>query len=402
MDADLVRAVAGGVVLGRDPRGRVVLARGGLPGEQVTVLPRRVRRALVEGEVSEIREPSPDRVEPTCPMVARGCGGCDMQHASRRLQAGMAIEVVRDALSHTGSLPASMVDSLVVEHRENPVRVDGRTTMRLAVMGDGHLGLRRHRSHRAVAVDGCLVAHPLLLPTLSDGRFPGAREVRLRASVHTGEVLAVVFPNARGAAVPDGVRVVGDDGLRSGTRAWITERVAGHDLRISARAFFQPGPVAAEMLGRAVGRSLDGIDPSRDRLVDLYGGVGLFSVLLAATRSEVVERSGAAIADARVNTAAIGARITRADVGSWTPSPAEVVVADPPREGLGRSGVGAVAATGASRVCLVSCDPASLARDVALLVADGFEPTGIELVEVFPHTHHIEAVTTLHRRSGHR
>lgn len=397
---ELERAVAGGVVLGRDVQGRVVLATGGLPGEEVTVTPDRVSARLVTGAVSTIDVRSPDRVEPPCPMVEVGCGGCDQQHASRRLQAEMAIEVVRDALAHTGSLPASLIESLIVEHRERPVRVDGRTTMRLAVLSDGRLGLRRHRSHESVAVTGCLVAHPLLSRTLAEGRFDDATEVRLRASVSTGEVLALVSPHARRARVPEGVRALGADELRRGARASITERVAGHDLRISARSFFQPGPVAAEMLGRAVRRSLVGFDADRDRLVDLYGGVGLFSVFLGSKRAEVVERSGSAVADARVNTAAIGSRVTRADVDSWTPSAADVVIADPPREGLGRSGVAAVVATGASRVCLVSCDPASLARDVSSLLGHGYEPTGIELVDMFPHTHHTEAVTALRRRSA--
>lgn len=397
---ELERPVAGGVVLGRDPDGRVVLASGGLPGETVVVAPSRVRPKLITGSVTSVELASSGRVEPPCPMVAQGCGGCDLQHATRDLQAEIRIEVARDALAHTGSLPQSLATSVPVEQVEESPPVAGRTTMRLAVLADGRPGLRRHRSHEALAIPGCLVAHPLLLPVLADGRFPDAREVLLRASASTAEVLAMVSPTDRRSVVPEGVTTVGVDELRRGTRRWITERVDGHDLRVSPRSFFQSGPVGAAMVGRAVTRALGDFDPEVDRLVDLYGGVGLFTVLLGARNAEVVERSPSAVADARVNTAGLGAVVTRADVDSWKPSVAAAVVADPARQGLGTSGVAAVVATGAPKVALVSCDPAAMARDLSLLLEAGYEPEKIELVDVFPHTHHIEAVTTLVARGA--
>ncbi len=137
-----------------------------------------------------------------------------------------------------------------------------------------------------------------------------------------------------------------------------------------------------------------------DTLVDLYGGVGLFTVLLGARRAEVVERSSSSVADARINTADLGARVTRSTVEAWTPSRADAVVADPPRQGLGAAGVAAVVATESERVALVSCDPAAMARDLSLLHDSGYVPTRIEVVDMFPHTHHIEAVTTL-QSAGH-
>lgn len=393
--------MAGGVALGRDADGRVVLVRGGLPGETVVVAPGRVRPKLITGSVVSVQVASPGRVEPPCPMVAQGCGGCDMQHATRALQAEIRIEVVRDALTHTGSLPVSLAGSVPVEQLEESPPVPGRTTMRLAVLADGHLGLRRHHSHEPLAIPGCLVAHPLLAPALAEGRFPDAREVTLRASESTGDVLAMVSPSDRRSVVPDGVTTVGVDELRRGTRRWITEQVDGHDLRVSPRSFFQSGPVGAAMLGRAVRRALGDFDPEGDRLVDLFGGVGLFTVLLGARNAEVVERSPSAVADARVNTAGLGAVVTRADIGAWRPSVAAAVVADPARQGLGSAGVAAVVATGAPKVALVSCDPAAMARDLSLLLEGGYVPERIEVVDVFPHTHHIEAVTTLVARGAH-
>ena len=143
------------------------------------------------------------------------------------------------------------------------------------------------------------------------------------------------------------------------------------------------------------------LDPT-DRFVDLYGGVGLFSVGLGATSPLLVERSASSVADARVNLAGADARFVRVAVERWRPSHADVVVADPARSGLGAEGVGPLVATGAERVALVSCDPASMARDVALLISrPATRSQGVELVDLFPNTHHIEAVTTLRRSGAH-
>ncbi|MGI9578987.1 MAG: hypothetical protein ACR2OH_12360, partial [Microthrixaceae bacterium] len=243
----LERAVAGGVVLGHDSDGRVVLVREGLPGELVEVEVESERKTLLRGRVSDVVDPSEHRVEPPCPLVSAGCGGCDLQHGDAAIQREMRIEVVRDALSHIGG-----IDSIPIEQLEPDAPLDGRTTMRLAVIPEGPdagaMALRHRRSHELVRVQRCLVAHPLLAPVLADGRFPGESEVMARVSVSSGEV--VVAPASR---------------RNRGSR--ITEVVDGHSFRISAASFFQSGPVAAAALGRAVGRALDAFDPTADRLV---------------------------------------------------------------------------------------------------------------------------------------
>lgn len=390
----LERPVGGGRVLGHDGEGRVVMVEGGLPGEVVDVVLRGSRGRARLGEVGRVLEPVSGRVEPPCPEVARGCGGCDLQHASPALQRSMKVEVARDALRHLAGLR-----DVPVEPGADLPASGYRTTLRLAV-GEGRVGFRHRRSHDVVPVGSCLVAHPALadLP----GRIaPGhAREILLRTSVAENRTIAVVDPRRDDCVVPAGVRVVGRDRLRSGARVWLTEEVAGHRLRVGADSFFQSGPLGAAALGQAVARALEGFDADRDRLVDLYGGIGLFTVMLGARRSEVVERSSSAAADARRNTAAVGARVTRVAVGSWRPGRAEAVVADPPRAGLGRAGVEAVVSTGADRVALVSCDPAALGRDVGLFSDRGYRPVRVELVDQFAHTSHVEAVTSLVRAEG--
>jgi 23S rRNA (uracil1939-C5)-methyltransferase len=133
--------------------------------------------------------------------------------------------------------------------------------------------------------------------------------------------------------------------------------------------------------------------------VDLFSGVGLFAGVLAARGWSVTAVEGAkdAAADARVNLRNEDAAIVRADVNRWTASPADLVVADPSRSGLGRRGVAAVAATGARRVVVISCDAAAFGRDAGLLTGVGYTLTSVTPVDLFPHTSHVEVVSVYDR-----
>ncbi|MCB1005530.1 MAG: hypothetical protein KDB35_15205, partial [Acidimicrobiales bacterium] len=137
-------------------------------------------------------------------------------------------------------------------------------------------------------------------------------------------------------------------------------------------------------------------------VADLYGGVGLFGAVIGALphrpRVVLVERSRSSCADAAVNLADLDAVVQRRPVERWRPVPADVVVADPARAGLGRPGVDVVTATGAAVVVLVSCDAAALGRDAGLLVDAGYRLEQVTTVDLFPHTHHVEVVTRFVRR----
>ena len=434
-DVAVTGIAAGGEGVGRLGDGRAVFVRGALPGERVRVTVTEERSRFARAVIAEVVEAAPERVAPPCPRVAEGCGGCDWQHVAPAAQRELKARIVVDALRRIGRIEPPEPDP----GPELPTE-GWRTTVRALVDDDGRAGFRRHHAHDPLAVgdDGCLVAHPLVDEVLRAGRFPPpVREVTIRAGAATGERLVLCTPTAAagpgpggdpdgaretadlgaedtaglgadgtarqsggagsGVRVPEGVTVVGADDLAAGHRAWIHEEVAGRRWRISAESFFQGRPDGAEALVDAVGGALGDALTDGATVVDLYSGVGLFAGVLGARTSGrvvAVESSRSAAADARINLADLdGARIVRSDVRRWRPSPAEVVVADPSRHGLGADVVGRIGATGAPALALVSCDPGALGRDAGLLAAAGWRLESVRLVDLFPHTAHVEVVT---------
>jgi len=391
----VTRLAVGGDGIGRAPDGRVVLCEGALPGETVDADVVDERRDFLRARVAAVLVPSPARRAPACPQVAAGCGGCTFAHvapsAEGALKAGMVVDALT-RLAHRPDVAVRVFPGAVPDHGY-------RTTVHLAVDEDGRPAYRRRHGRDLVPTATCRVAHPLLEELVVDGRFPGAHEVLLRVSVATGGRLACPDRVRPGVRVPDGTLVT-----RAGDRrAVLHEDVADRRWRVSAAAFFQSGPAAAAALVEAVAASA-GVGPGA-RIVDLYAGIGLLGGALAArggARGLVAVESGAAAArDAFRNLADLGATVVQGEVAqaarrlAHTPEfrGADVVIADPPRTGLGPSAAAAVAALGAPCLVLVSCDPASLARDATLLAADGYAIDDVAVVDVFPSTFHVETVS---------
>lgn len=377
----------GGAGVGRDGDGRVVFVDGAIPGETVVARIETAKPRHATARAVDVVEASPERVEPVCPHVARGCGGCGWAHVEPAHQRSLKVSMVEQALARIGHLDAATV-------RDAGALPEGghRTTVRAAVVG-GRAAFRRAHSHDPVVVDSCRVAHPLVEEVLVEGRFGGASEVVVRAGATTGERLVVVHPSLdEDVAVPEGVIVVGADELKAGRRAWFHEQVAGITFRVSADSFLQTRPDGAAALVREVGLALDDVAADAS-LADLYCGVGLFAATVGADRRVVaVERSRSSVADAKVNLGA-DARVVRSSVERWRPTQVDVVVADPARHGLAREGVERVSATGAAHLALVSCDAGSLGRDARLLVASGWRHDRSSVVDMFPDTPHVEVVS---------
>ena len=379
------RFVAGGDALARDEDGRVVFVRGAVPGETVVAEVMTAKKDWARADVVDVVDPSPDRIEPPCASRRAGCGGCGWQHLSIDAQRAARLAIVTDALRRIGR-----VDAPVVEPGGGVEAAGYRTTVRVAAGPDGRAGFRAERSHDVVPAPACLVAHPPLAALLSRLRLDEGVEATLRMSVATGEL------NARWDRRAGEVHGL-PDGTATGSAAAVHEDVAGRRLRVSMGSFFQSGPQAAELLVATITGLTPELADARV-VVDAYCGVGTLAANVTGPAARVIgiETSRAAVADAQHNLAGRVAEVVRGEVGGWHLPPdtvVDVVVADPARSGLGRPGAAALARTGAPVLVLVSCDAASLGRDAKLLATAGYRHARTDVIDTFPHTTHVEAVT---------
>jgi tRNA/tmRNA/rRNA uracil-C5-methylase (TrmA/RlmC/RlmD family) len=349
--------------------GRVVFTRHALPGERVVVEVTEGTDGdrFWRGDAVEVLEASPDRVVPPCPVAGPGlCGGCDFQHVDLVAQRSLKAAVVREQLARLAGLDLPVdVEPVAGDLPEQQEGLRWRTRVRWATTPDGRRGLRAHRSRRVVPVDDCLIAHP------------DARE------------------ETEGSREPEQGR--GPD--------TVVERVdlgtSTHDFAVAADGFWQVHPGAPRVLVETV---LDQLDPQPgERVLDLYAGVGLFARFLAdrsAARLVAVEGDRTAARHARANLAEHdGAVVVEGGVeqvlAEQLDEPFDLVVLDPPREGARRQVVEGVVARRPRAVAYVACDPAALARDVAVFAEHGYRVDRLRALDLFPMTHHVECVALL-------
>ncbi len=412
----------GGWCVARPDEGPVIFVRHALPGERVLARVTEVTTRLARAEAIQILAPSPDRVQPPCPHARPGgCGGCDWQHATLPAQRSLKAAVVRQQLRRLAGIDMDVTVEPLPEDADPSARAAGlgwRTRVQFAVRADGVAGLRAHRSHEVVDIGRCLIAHPAITGLGVTGRrWDGAAWVEAVLAAGSGERAVIISPERRpGRGTPaDGIGA--DSVLRRGGhgmtpvrgRPYLTQRAAGRDWRVSAGVFWQVHPGAADALAGAVTAWLD--PQPGDVALDLYCGAGLFAGVLARAVGPGgtvigVEADHAAVRDARHNLREWPwARVHRGDVaallrrgGERKALPAaRLVVADPPRSGLAREVVEWLGSpeNGAVRLAYVSCDPATLARDIGLLTARGWALHGLRAFDAFPMTHHVECVASL-------
>ena len=390
LDLTVSEAVHGGWCIARLPSGQVFFVRHALPGEQVRAVVTQTTARFARADAVEILRAAPERVSAPCPYTGPGgCGGCDWQHASLTAQREIKAQVIGQQLRRIAGLDRAVT----VEPLPGDAGGLGwRTRVRFAVGKDGQAGLRRHRSHEIVRVSDCLIAHPLVTEAgVTRERWPGARWVEVAVAPGTGE---------------RAVLAAGRAGSRPGNRAprFLTQRAAGRDWRVAATGFWQVHPGAADTLAEAV---LDALRPEPgETALDLFCGAGLFAGVLAeavGTEGTVVavEKDAAAVRDARHNLrSAPWARVHRGDAAEVLHriglSGASVAVLDPPRTGADRALIEALCAGQAlRRIAYVSCDPATLARDIAEFGRHGWQLDGLRAFDAFPMTHHVECLAIL-------
>ena len=398
-----------------------MFVRHALPGERVLARVTEVTTRLARAEAVEILAASPNRVTPPCPHAGPGgCGGCDWQHAALPAQRSLKAAVIRQQLRRMAGIDREVtVEALPGDEAgDEPGDEQGlgwRTRVQFAVRGDGVAGLRAHRSHRVIDVKECLIAHRAITDlALTSRRWPGETSVEALVGTGSGERAVIVSPgrsartSAEHLAADAVLRRAGPQNHRLTPvrgRGYLGQHATGRDWRVSAGAFWQVHPAAADALTGAVLASLE--PRPGDAALDLYCGAGLFAGALAPPIGPGgtvigVEADDAAVRDARHNLREYPwARVHKGDVAAvlhrgGLPA-ARLAVADPPRSGLAREVIDYLGATGngVSRLAYVSCDPATLARDIGLLAERGWALDDLRAFDAFPMTHHVECVATL-------
>ncbi|MFI5036324.1 MAG: class I SAM-dependent RNA methyltransferase [Acidimicrobiales bacterium] len=394
-----VKRPATGGAVGRLDDGRVVFVRHALPGELVRAVVTDRSRSFARADAVEVIEASPERVSAPCPYARPGgCGGCDLQHASEHAQLAWKAAVVAEHLRRIADVARDVTVAAA-----GVAAAGSRTRLRCAVTADGHLALRATRSHDLVALDACWIADSRLAPAFTT-TWPGADEVELRA-IGDEEVFAV----ARAArAGDDAVVVRALDGTPRpvGTRSEVA--VGGQRFVVSPTSFWQSHRAAPATLLAVVTAMVD--PQPGDSVVDLFSGVGLFAVPLAVAvgrkgRVTAVESSASATRDAREN----GEGLKNLTIREWSVSSRavndsvasrDVVVLDPPRQGLSRGVAPALVRRGPRRLVYVSCDAATFARDLRVFLGSGYTLRDLRVFDLFPMTEHVEVVGLLDRVSA--
>ena len=398
-----ISAIAtGGDAVSRAADGRVAFIRGALPGELVRADIVKQAKDFVRGVTVEVVEAADRRRTPSCPHVSDGCGGCGWQHVALDYQRELKRQIVVDSLTRIAKLTS--VDPLVTIGPE--LSPGGHRTTVRAVVAAGHVGFRSYRSHEPVLVGSCEVTDPVLEDLLMRSDFADATEVTLRRGIRTGEVIAIVDDEPGKVRLASNrlvtrATVVGSDVLASVDQPTFHEIISGHKFSISAGSFFQTRTDGAELLVRLVRDGLSSFAGQRAVLADLYGGVGLFAATLAEGFSDVVsvEREGCSARDAKRNLEAsrsahaVASDVDDFDLAGYAKRRPTMVVADPARGGLGRAGVERITEAAPLGIVLVSCDAGSLGRDAGLLAVNGYELRSSVLVDMFPHTPHVEVVS---------
>jgi 23S rRNA (uracil1939-C5)-methyltransferase len=376
--------------------GRIVLVPYVLPGERVRVETVSERKSLVQAKLAEVLEPSPDRVEPPCPYFGR-CGGCHYQHMPYGRQLSEKAAILREVFSRIGKL--ELPEDLRVISGE-PWNYRNRSQFHLF---RGAIGYLEAGSHRLCPVDHCPISSPRINEALG-ALIEMMREPRFPQFLRALEVFTNEFDvqlNVRETERP----------IARSFFDWCADRIPGYvtgaleytasgeRFRVSPGSFFQVNRFLVDAMVEA---AIDGM--AGDSVLDLYAGVGLFTLPLARRFRSVtaVESNGSAYRDLQHNASQAGLEIRSVHGSSeaflaLAQETPDVVLADPPRAGLGKKAAAELLRLRPRSVVIVSCDPSTLARDAAMLVSGGYRIEGVSMVDLFPQTYHIETILRLGR-----
>ena len=423
------KPVYGGAMLAH-LEGKAVFVPLALEGESLTVRLTDEKKSFATAEILSVDKASRKRITPRCPHFAR-CGGCDYQHTSYAHQLEIKREILTETLTRAGlTLPGKIATIAAASEAES---WQYRSRIRLAMDFAGEPGYRERASHKIVAIDQCPIAAPVLVraalligeAALEEGYHlaemalfctPGeeslaislqvAKEDRFRLE-DFADLLAERIPELRAAELllSPGER----ESLPLMVERWgepsLLYPAAGAEYRVDHGAFFQVNRHLVEPMVKAViGAGCLAGKPQGDLAWDLYAGVGLFARQLARGYKKVVavESAGASRKALKANLEGLSAEAVAADTLEFLadfksgrdPRPERIVV-DPPRTGMGPKVTTELIRIRAPRITSVSCDPATLARDLKALCGAGYRVDRVTLLDLFPHTFHLETVVEL-------
>ena len=421
--------------------GMAVFVKGALRGERADVFIEHVGHSAAWGRVETLLESSPARIAPDCPHYG-SCGGCQFRHMTYAEELKAKRRRVEDALRRIGGADISVP---VIHGARETRRYRNKVQFPVA---QGAVGYYQGRTHQVVDIADCLLQPELdsvcrsavkgwmerfQVPAYDERTGKGlVRHLFLRTN-SGGEVLCCIAANgtklpherelteALRAAAPALAGVVlsvntrktnvilGDEYRTLWGRDWLEETLCGHSFRLSVPSFFQVNREQTEVLYH---RALDfAALTGTETVVELYCGIGTISLALAGQAALVigVEVVPQAVADAKENARRNGleskTRFVCGDAGDLAArlraegARPDVVVVDPPRKGLAAEVVDTISKMGPDRVVYVSCDPATLARDIKRFAPLGYLPVRAEAVDLFPRTAHVETVVLLSRES---
>jgi tRNA/tmRNA/rRNA uracil-C5-methylase (TrmA/RlmC/RlmD family) len=359
--------------------GAVFFIRHGIPGEKVVVEVTSTGKSFNRGDVLEVLEASVDRVKAPCSYAHRlGCGGCDFQHIAMARQRELKSEVITEQFARI----AKMDLKVTVEEVAEPLH--WRTRAILNIDGSGKAGFFGSRSHNSIQIDNCLTCVPeLKLAEITSRTWQANTKIEISANKLGDRIIA------------SGEVIEGPEKL--------VEVVGSNNFQVSHSSFWQSHKSAPTVLTDAVMQYAE--LQSGDQVLDLYGGVGLFtaaalSVVGATGRVDLVEASSSAIGDAKINFEnTSNVNIYLGEVAKIMPriGSADVVILDPPRDGAGQLVLQQISVLNPKRIVYVACDPAALARDCAFASDLGWNLTKVRAFDLFPMTHHIEMVALFTR-----
>lgn len=426
MKLRIQKAIYGGAGLGRIGEdvaglaGKTVFVPGTLPDELVEASIVEDKRSFANAELDAILEPSPERVAPGCEYVP-GCGGCQYQHANPAFQLQMKVGILKETLARAHIAVAGEIGAVAGP----PWGYRNRIRLHVMKRTEIALGYRQRGSHSLLPVSHCPIAAPLLEQAITAVARVGGEtaldslcdEVEFFTNGEQDQLLISLWP---GAAHPPGVReralekfaeklsehlpalrgvgLFSDNGMVYWGQRSLTYAVSGNAYQVSLGSFFQVNRFLLPGLFDLVLNDRSGQKRSGRLAWDLYSGAGLFARALNFENVTAVESAGFSADDLKHNHPGRVVRSSTFDfLRSQPQGKPELIVVDPPRAGLGKEICAILGKIAAPEIVYVSCDPATLARDLQSLLHYGYSVPAMHLVDLFPQTFHLETVTFLKR-----